>query len=68
MVLPVAPKDKEVAKVMNVYWTNFAKTGDPNGGGLPQWPVYNPKKNELIEFKLMVQRQVSLTLKKQGWM
>jgi para-nitrobenzyl esterase len=47
----IVPKDKEVAKIMNTYWTNFAKTGNPNGGGLPNWPVYDPKKNELIEFQ-----------------
>jgi para-nitrobenzyl esterase len=48
---PIADKDKEVAKVMNTYWTNFAKTGNPNGGGIPNWPVYDPNKNELIEIQ-----------------
>jgi len=47
----VAPKDQEVAKMMNTYWANFAKTSDPNGNGLPKWPVYNPKTNDLLEFK-----------------
>lgn len=47
----VVPKDKEVAKMMNAYWVNFAKTGNPNGKGLPKWSIYNTNKNKVLEFK-----------------
>jgi len=32
--------DRAVAERMQAYWVNFARTGDPNGPGLPRWPAY----------------------------
>ncbi len=49
--ITITPTDKQVARMMNAYWVNFAKTGNPNGDGLPKWPVYNMNKNEVFEFR-----------------
>src|SRR3989304_4835527 len=33
------PEDQAVARMVNTYWANFARAGDPNGPGLSQWGV-----------------------------
>lgn len=46
------PEEKELANVMNSYWVNFAKTGNPNGEGLPNWPRYNNQTQEILDVNI----------------
>jgi para-nitrobenzyl esterase len=42
--------DAELSEAMQKYWTNFAKTGDPNGGSLPTWPPFDPGARRYMHF------------------
>jgi para-nitrobenzyl esterase len=46
------PEDEKLAAAANAYWTDFAKTGDPNGGGRPKWPAYQTATDEILDFTL----------------
>ncbi len=40
--LPAGQDDRTLSEQMMSYWTNFAKSGDPNGSGVPHWPAFRP--------------------------
>jgi len=46
---PWEPVDKKVSDAMSSYWVNFAIKGDPNGAGLPPWPVYSATAHKTME-------------------
>ncbi|MFH1092170.1 MAG: carboxylesterase family protein [Pseudomonadota bacterium] len=43
-------KDWALSEQIMTYWTNFAKSGNPNGGDLPEWPSYgSPEQHHYLE-------------------
>ena len=42
--------DQTLADTMADYWVRFAATGDPNGDGLSEWPVYTPDGHPTMVF------------------
>lgn len=46
------PKDVAMGKTISAYIVNFAKTGNPNGAGLPAWPKYDAGSDPLMDFSV----------------
>jgi para-nitrobenzyl esterase len=42
-----AYRDIRIRDVIQSYWTNFAKTGNPNGNNVPKWPIFDSQENAL---------------------
>jgi para-nitrobenzyl esterase len=45
---PWEPVDHQLAHTMASYWTNFVRTGNPNGQGLPLWPAYSNTNKQIM--------------------
>jgi para-nitrobenzyl esterase len=39
------PEDYKLSELIQTFWTNFARTGDPNSAGAPHWPAYDAAGN-----------------------
>jgi para-nitrobenzyl esterase len=48
--VPAAAVDLQIADVMQQYWVNFAKTGNPNGGNLSTWPKFDVSTRSYLQF------------------
>ncbi|MFB6551663.1 carboxylesterase/lipase family protein [Streptomyces sp. NPDC056405] len=50
----LSASQKRLARQMVQYWTNFARTGDPNSpdSGAPSWPVYEPEKDNFMALRI----------------
>jgi para-nitrobenzyl esterase len=44
------PEDLKLSGRISSYWVNFAKTGDPNGPGLPKWPAFAENDQQAMVF------------------
>jgi para-nitrobenzyl esterase len=44
------PEDLKLSDLISSYWVNFAKTGDPNGAGLPKWPAFTDSNPQSMVF------------------
>lgn len=47
-------EDYKLSELMQTYWTNFAKTGDPNGDGVPKWVMRDANNTKLMNFDVNI--------------
>ena len=53
-------EQKELSHNMIQYWTQFAKTGNPNKEGLLHWPKFDLNKQQYLDFNIDIKVKKSL--------
>lgn len=49
---PFSKEDYQLSELMMDYWTNFAKTGNPNSEKLPNWEPFTEPAKEMLDFSI----------------
>ncbi|MBM89128.1 MAG: hypothetical protein CMQ41_12205 [Gammaproteobacteria bacterium] len=53
--------DQQIADIMSDYWVNFARSGNPNGAGLPRWRPYTKSEPHYVELNVSAQPEVNIS-------
>ncbi len=48
--LPFEAVDSQLSGIVQTYWTNFAKTGNPNGANVPGWAEFDSREQSVMTF------------------